>query len=70
MLALAMMGSCIAHAPSSPDKARQAMILAVDFKLCAGNEMKTDIVWVNPSQDNKFCAFAAESDYWAEFGID
>ena len=68
-MAVAVTGLCTEHAPSSPVKAKPAMILAIDFIMCAGNEVKTDIVWVNPPQDHKFCAFAAESDYWAEFGI-
>jgi hypothetical protein len=68
-LAVAVTGLCAEHALSSPVKARPTKILAVDFILCAGNEVKTDIVWVNPPQENKFWAFAAEQDYWAEFGI-
>jgi hypothetical protein len=45
---------CKEHAPSSPVKARLAMILAINFIMCAGNELRTDIVLVNPTQDNKF----------------
>ena len=39
-------GLCPEHAPSNPAKAKPAMILAVDFIMCAGNEVGTDIVYV------------------------
>ena len=54
ILVVAVTCLCKEHAPSSPVKARPAMILAVNFIMRAGNEIKTDIVLVNPTQDNKF----------------
>ena len=63
---MAVTGLCTEHAPSNPVMARPAMILAVDFIMCAGNEVKTDIDWVNPPQDHKFCALAAESGVISE----
>ena len=54
ILVVAVTCLCKEHAPSSPVKARLAMILAVDFTMCAGKELKTVIVLVNPPQDNKF----------------
>ena len=41
---MVMADLCPEHASSNPVKAKQAMILAVDFIMCAGNEMETDIV--------------------------
>jgi hypothetical protein len=39
-----MVGTCPEHALSNPVMAKQAMILAVDFIICAGNEVETGIV--------------------------
>ena len=44
VLALVMAGLCPEHALSNTVKAKQAMILAVDFIMCAGNEVENDIV--------------------------
>jgi hypothetical protein len=44
MLAVVVAGLCPEQAPSNPDKAKPAMILAVDFIMCAENEVGTDIV--------------------------
>ena len=44
VLAVVMAGLCPEHALSNPVKAKPAMILAVDFIMCAGNEVETDIV--------------------------
>ena len=43
-LAIVVVGLCSEHALSNPVKAKPAMILAVDFIMCAGNEVETDIV--------------------------
>ena len=61
VLAVVMAGLCPEHALSNPVKAKPAMILAVDFIMCAGNEVETDIIYVIPPQVHKFCAFAASS---------
>ena len=37
-------GLCPVHAPSNAVKAKPAMILAVDFIMCAGNEVGIGIV--------------------------
>ena len=70
VLAVAVMGLCTEHAPSNPVKTKPAMILAVDFIMCAGNEVETDIVYVNPPQVHKFCAFAAESGVISKAKLD
>ena len=44
VLAVVMAGLCPEHALSNPVKAKQAMILAVDFIMCARSEVETDIV--------------------------
>ena len=44
VLAVVMAGLCPEHALSNPVKAKQAIILAVDFIMCAGIEVETDIV--------------------------
>jgi hypothetical protein len=41
---MVLAGLCTEHAPSNPVKAKTAMILAVDFIMCAGNEVGIDIV--------------------------
>jgi len=44
MLAVLVTGLCSEHELSNPVKAKLTMILAVDFIMCAGNEMGIDIV--------------------------
>ena len=44
LLAVAVTGLCMEHAPSNPAKAKPVMILAVDFIMCAGNKVEIDIV--------------------------
>ena len=40
----AEVGLCPEHALSNPDKAKLAMILAIDFIMCTENEVATNIV--------------------------
>ena len=44
LLAVTLVGLCPEHAPSNIAKAKPAMILAVDFIMCIGNEVGTGIV--------------------------
>jgi hypothetical protein len=44
LLAVTLVGLCPEHAPSNIAKAKPAMILAVDFIMCIGNEVVTGIV--------------------------
>jgi hypothetical protein len=44
VLAVTVTGLCPEHPPSNPVKAKPIMILAVDFIMCTGNEVGTDIV--------------------------
>ena len=39
VLGVVVTGLCSEHAPSNPVKTKPAMILAVDFIMCAGNEV-------------------------------
>ena len=44
VLAVTVAGLCPEHALSIPVKTKLAMILVVDFIMCAGNEVEIDIV--------------------------